>query len=278
MDDHPDRFEGEEHKISVANLRRGLELLGYDVKEDGPFNDEVWFAFVPHLAKMISQRTKFDNTHIVEEGEKLGSIASENGLTSWKYLYECNKDAIGENPDLLEAGTELTIPKWDDTQGDEKIKAKGAKLFHYVHGMRYSYVWVPLSVSVFSGEQAELSAAERIEFESSENLTVEEFEKLLSAEEPEDEQEQEIEMMIGEDTTSPNLAELEDETELLITALDSEQVICRKTISKGTDIGLLIPDSQNFNVGIKGHPIEIDGKPHFHPDDTVEQRKEGSNG
>ena len=28
IDEHPDHFEGEAHKINVKNLRRGLKLLG----------------------------------------------------------------------------------------------------------------------------------------------------------------------------------------------------------------------------------------------------------
>ncbi|MBD3420113.1 MAG: hypothetical protein GF398_08360 [Chitinivibrionales bacterium] len=50
IDDHPDRFEGEEHKINVGNLRKGLRLLGYDVKKDGPYDDEVLAAHVRYMA------------------------------------------------------------------------------------------------------------------------------------------------------------------------------------------------------------------------------------
>ena len=148
MDDHPDRFDGEEHRISVANLRRGLRLLGYDVKEEGEFDDEVWIAFVQFSDINMSMQNKFENTHTVEDGENLGTIAKDYGIASWKYLYEINRETIGDNPDLLKAGSELVIPQWKDTLGDEMIKERGAKLFDYVHGMRYSYVWVPLSITV----------------------------------------------------------------------------------------------------------------------------------
>ncbi|MDG5816361.1 PAAR domain-containing protein [Chitinispirillales bacterium ANBcel5] len=153
IDDHPDCFDGEEHKINVKNLRRGLKFLGYDVKNDGPFDDEVWIGFVQHLASLPVQK-KFEETHIVEMGEDLGSIATDYGITSWKYLYEVNKGAIGDNPDLLKPGTELTIPQWDDTQGDEKIQAKGGGLNVYVNGLQYLYVWVPLSISFFDSDAA----------------------------------------------------------------------------------------------------------------------------
>ncbi len=50
IDDHPDRFEGEEHKITVANLRKGLRLLGYEVAEDGAYDDEVLRAHMAFLS------------------------------------------------------------------------------------------------------------------------------------------------------------------------------------------------------------------------------------
>jgi hypothetical protein len=49
IDDHPDKFDGEEHKINVANLRKGLKLLGYDVEESGPYDDEVYNAHVQYI-------------------------------------------------------------------------------------------------------------------------------------------------------------------------------------------------------------------------------------
>lgn len=147
VDDHPDRFEGEEHKINVKNLRRGLKLLGYDITdESGPFDDKVWVAFVQHLCAQPNNNNP-ESIHTVTDGEDLGSIAKDYGIISWRYLYEINKDAVGDNPDLLPVDTELQIPQWDDTRGDELIEAKGADVREYVHGLRYKYVWVPFSTS-----------------------------------------------------------------------------------------------------------------------------------
>jgi hypothetical protein len=50
IDDHPDRADGEEHKINVANLRKALRALGYDVAETGPYDDEVHIAHVQYMA------------------------------------------------------------------------------------------------------------------------------------------------------------------------------------------------------------------------------------
>jgi len=40
-----------------------------------------------------------------------GSIARKFCMPSWKYLYEQNKNEIGENPDLLKAESKLKIPQ-----------------------------------------------------------------------------------------------------------------------------------------------------------------------
>ena len=83
----------------------------------------------------------------VKAGEDLGVIAKKFGLPSWKYLYLINRKTIGDNPDILKAGTELTIPLWDSTSGDEKIREKGADPFNYTGGLRYKYPWVPFSMT-----------------------------------------------------------------------------------------------------------------------------------
>jgi len=86
--------------------------------------------------------------YTVKPNEDLGSIAKKFWLPSWKYLYELNKDVIGDNPDLLKEGTKLQIPQWDSTSGDEKIKEKNAEPFEYCNGLRYAYPWVPFSFSI----------------------------------------------------------------------------------------------------------------------------------
>ncbi len=95
--------------------------------------------------------------HTVQEGETLGSIADQYMLPSWKYLYQINKKLIGDNPDILIPGTELKIPTWDSTTGDEKLVEKGGRPFDYTGGLRYRDVWVPFSLSlVQDGNEEEL--------------------------------------------------------------------------------------------------------------------------
>jgi hypothetical protein len=57
-------------------------------------------------------------TYTTKPSEDLGSIARKFGMPSWKYLYQLNKDKIGDNPDLLAEGTALKIPEWNSTSGD----------------------------------------------------------------------------------------------------------------------------------------------------------------
>jgi len=87
-------------------------------------------------------------THTSKPDEDLGSIAAKFGLPSWKYLYQLNKDKIGDNPDLLKEGTVLKIPQWDSTGGDEKIEAKGVSALDYTDGLRYRYPWVAVSITL----------------------------------------------------------------------------------------------------------------------------------
>jgi len=51
-------------------------------------------------------------TYVVKSGDSLSEIAQREmgDGDRWKELYEANKEAIGDNPDLIHAGTELTIP------------------------------------------------------------------------------------------------------------------------------------------------------------------------
>ena len=149
IDKHPDNFEGaSEHKITIANLRKGLKLLGAKIEETGPYDDKLWQAHALYINRLAHWVTKPETVHVSEEGESIGAIARNFGLPSWKYLYEKNKGKIGDNPFLLKQGTELEIPQWDSTSGDEKIAAKKADPAYYAHGSRYRYPWVPFSTTI----------------------------------------------------------------------------------------------------------------------------------
>ena len=51
-------------------------------------------------------------TYTVKSGDTLSGIAqSEMGdANRWRELYEANKDAVGDNPDMIHPGLELKIP------------------------------------------------------------------------------------------------------------------------------------------------------------------------
>ncbi len=150
IDQHPDNFEGApEHPVHVANLRAALRLLGHDISEEGPYDNEVLRAHSAYLASAWGPCVPAPpQGHVVEEGESLGEIAEMYGLTSWKYLHGLNEEAVGDNPDLLAPGTVLQVPSWDHTAGEEKIAQRGGRVFRYVGGVRYAYPWVPYSVTL----------------------------------------------------------------------------------------------------------------------------------
>jgi hypothetical protein len=105
-------------------------------------------ATAQYINRLAVRQSETGPVHIVEEGESLGAIARMYGLPTWKYLYQINKDRIGDNADLLEKGIELQIPQWDSTCGDEMIAEKGADPAYYAHGSRYRYPWVPFSTTI----------------------------------------------------------------------------------------------------------------------------------
>jgi hypothetical protein len=86
--------------------------------------------------------------YTVKPGEDLGIIARKFGMPSWKYLYQLNKEKIGDNQDLLKEGTVLDMPSIDTSSGEDKIKQKDADPFEYTGGAVYRYPWVALSVSI----------------------------------------------------------------------------------------------------------------------------------
>ena len=49
------------------------------------------------------------SNYTIQRGDTLSGIAKKYG-TTWQELYAANKDAIGSNPNLIYAGTNLTIP------------------------------------------------------------------------------------------------------------------------------------------------------------------------
>ncbi|HLV30382.1 MAG TPA: LysM domain-containing protein, partial [Chitinispirillaceae bacterium] len=146
INDHPDCDPQNPHQINLKNLRKALRMQGAQIAEEGTFDDEVYYAWHNYVIK-IMRNLKAGFTHTVAEYEGLGDIARSYNLPSWKYLYQCNKDLIGNNPDLLKNGMELKIPQWDDTTGDEMITEKGADLSKYVGGLGWRYPWQSLSVS-----------------------------------------------------------------------------------------------------------------------------------
>lgn len=149
IDKHPDSFDGQpENKLTVTNLRKGLKLLGYEVKETGPFDDELYTALYHYNATIYCDTDDSVDSYAVQSKETLGKIAAKFYLPSWKYLYEINKAKIGDNPDMLKPGTELTIPKWESTSLAQMLKEKEQEPEDWFSGMHYRNPWVAFSASM----------------------------------------------------------------------------------------------------------------------------------
>ena len=63
-------------------------------------------------------------THVVQSGETLGKIAYRY-CTSWKVIYDINRDTIGNDPNVIQAGMVLTIPANCDKGGSTTPPASG---------------------------------------------------------------------------------------------------------------------------------------------------------
>jgi len=66
-----------------------------------------------HEERMEAAKEKQVKKHTVASGETLSGIAKQYYDDAGKYMkiYEANKDVIGDNPDLIQPGMELVIPK-----------------------------------------------------------------------------------------------------------------------------------------------------------------------
>lgn len=63
-------------------------------------------------ANMAVEPAVETKTYVVKKGDSLSEIAQREmgDGDRWKELYEANKAAIGDDPDLIHPGLELTIP------------------------------------------------------------------------------------------------------------------------------------------------------------------------
>lgn len=67
------------------------------------------------ISKELSRATEDspqDTIYTVKKGDCLASIARKmTGSSSWKELYQMNKDVVGSNPNRIYPGMQLTIPR-----------------------------------------------------------------------------------------------------------------------------------------------------------------------
>ncbi|MFH8409935.1 transglycosylase family protein [Streptomyces sp. NPDC018019] len=64
-----------------------------------------------HDPGRATRARKIVQTHTVRPGETLSGIALHYGVRGgWPELYQANSDAVGEDPDVVDVGTQLRIP------------------------------------------------------------------------------------------------------------------------------------------------------------------------
>lgn len=126
LDDFPHSLHGGlTEKVSIRSMARHLEILGRyqsprttepDGREaqeiDGKLFGELYDALCAYVtnADAALDGELDGGTHTVVEGECLSDIAEIHRIREWRLLWQLNKDALGENWDILKAGTELKLP------------------------------------------------------------------------------------------------------------------------------------------------------------------------
>ncbi len=76
-------------------------------------DDEPDFSDVQGGSSSISTDTQVERTYTVRKGDSLSKIAKSllGDARKWRDIYEANKDVVGSNPDLIQPGQVLKIPK-----------------------------------------------------------------------------------------------------------------------------------------------------------------------
>jgi nucleoid-associated protein YgaU len=76
-------------------------------------DDEPDFSDVQGGSSSISTDEQVVRTYTVRPGDSLSKIAKTlmGDAKKWRVLYEANKDVVGGNPDLIQPGQVLKIPK-----------------------------------------------------------------------------------------------------------------------------------------------------------------------
>ncbi len=97
IDDHPDCADGEEHKMNVANLRKGLRLLGYAVEDGSVYDEYVYMAHLQYMARCASRNA------IVSSLADLSSGLSED--QSVRELNDGSKMTNSEKTDQTEGNS-----------------------------------------------------------------------------------------------------------------------------------------------------------------------------
>jgi len=97
-------------RAEVANAEGTLSDLEMEEANKEARLNELETDVAELKKKIRSCPAGADDLYRVEPGDYLAKIAAKEGISSWKKIYDLNKDKI-KNPDIILPGWDLNLPK-----------------------------------------------------------------------------------------------------------------------------------------------------------------------
>ncbi|MBN1694825.1 LysM peptidoglycan-binding domain-containing protein [candidate division WOR-3 bacterium] len=97
-------------RAEVADAEGTLSDLEMDKSDNEAKLNELETEVVELREKVRSCPAVVDDLYRVEPGDYLAKIAAKEGISSWKSIYDLNRDKI-KDPNIILPGWDLNLPK-----------------------------------------------------------------------------------------------------------------------------------------------------------------------
>jgi nucleoid-associated protein YgaU len=97
-------------RSEVADAEETLSDLEMEKSDNEAMLSELEMEVSELREKVNSCPAVVDNLYRVEPGDYLAKIASKEGISNWKSIYDLNRDKI-KDPNIILPGWDLNLPK-----------------------------------------------------------------------------------------------------------------------------------------------------------------------